>query len=72
MDQPELWWSKVFGPADPDTILNRIDASIELEDYCDRAEGFMDLVEEALGKSIPANQIKDVALGLLTWAESQE
>ncbi len=72
MDQPELWWSKVFGPADPDTILNRIDESVEMEDYCDRAEGFMDLVEEALGKSVPSSQIKDIALGLLTWAEGQE
>ena len=72
MDQPELWWSKVFGPADPDTILNRVDESIELEDYCDRAEGFMDLVEEALGKSVPSSQLKEIAIGLLNWAESQE
>lgn len=72
MDQPELWWSKVFGPADPDTILNRVDESIELEDYCDRTEGFMDLVEEALGKGVPATQVKDIAIGLLAWAENQE
>ena len=72
----EQLWDQVFGAKDPDTVLNHIDSLVEAEDFCSRSEGFMDLVEDALGKNsgqkANAKDIIEIAETLLAYAESME
>ena len=68
----EQLWDQVFGSRDPDTVLNHIDGLIEAEDFCSRSEGFMDLVEDAMGSKGNAKDIKEIAETLLAYAESME
>jgi len=68
----EQLWDQVFGAKDPDTVLNHVDGMVESEDYCDRTEGFMDMVEDAIGEKASAKDIKEIAETLLAYAESLE
>ncbi len=68
----EELWSQVFGPLDPDTVLNQIDQQVEEEEYCDREEGFLDKVEEALSGKLKAEELTAMAQKLQSWAAEQE
>lgn|GEM_PF-1519852 len=68
----EQLWDQIFGARDPDTVLNHIDGMVEAEDFCSRSEGFMDLVEDAIGEKATPKDIKEIAETLLAYAESME
>lgn len=69
---PEQLWDEIVGVKDTDTVLNEIDSMIEEEEYTARVEGFLDLVEDAVGEKVTKQDIVRIANQLLAYAESQE
>jgi hypothetical protein len=62
-------WNELFGEENIDTVLNRIDESIEDGEYTDRLEAMIDEVEQ---KAVPREQVRDVAAAMLAYAEAEE